>query len=81
MNRLRNRIFIHITRQEIGFFDRVRTGELVNRLSEVGLNMPSSPLRWREQNADCLCDIYACSCRKLRIARVDHSARTIELGS
>ena len=36
MNRLRNRVFSHITRQEIGFFDRVRTGELVNRLSEVG---------------------------------------------
>ena len=38
MNRLRCRTFAHITSQEIGFFDRVRTGELVNRLSEASLS-------------------------------------------
>ena len=35
MWRLRSRLFEHIIRQEVGFFDRVRTGELMNRLSEV----------------------------------------------
>ena len=35
MNRLRCRTFRHIIGQEMGFFDRVRVGELVNRLSEV----------------------------------------------
>ncbi|KAK9807462.1 hypothetical protein WJX73_010304 [Symbiochloris irregularis] len=34
MNRLRVRLFSHLAMQEIGFFDRVRTGELMNRLSE-----------------------------------------------
>ena len=37
MNRLRVRLFGHLSSQEIGFFDRVRTGELMNRLSEVQL--------------------------------------------
>lgn len=37
MNRLRVRLFSHLATQEIGFFDRVRTGELMNRLSEVWL--------------------------------------------
>eukprot|EP00884_Botryococcus_braunii_P016113 jgi/Botrbrau1/3185/Bobra.37_2s0015.1 len=31
---LRNRLFARLINQEIGFFDRVRTGELMNRLSE-----------------------------------------------
>ena len=35
MNRLRVRLFAHLAGQEIGFFDRVRTGELMNRLAEV----------------------------------------------
>lgn len=35
MWRLRSRLFEHIIHQEVGFFDRVRTGELMNRLSEV----------------------------------------------
>jgi ABC-type multidrug transport system fused ATPase/permease subunit len=35
MWRLRNRLFRQLVNQEIGFFDRVRTGELMNRLSEV----------------------------------------------
>ncbi|CAK0787881.1 hypothetical protein CVIRNUC_011103 [Coccomyxa viridis] len=34
MWRLRSRLFEHIIHQEVGFFDRVRTGELMNRLSE-----------------------------------------------
>ncbi|EIE23519.1 putative ABC transporter [Coccomyxa subellipsoidea C-169] len=34
MWRLRNNLFSHIILQEVGFFDRVRTGELMNRLSE-----------------------------------------------
>ncbi|CAL8472139.1 g11681 [Coccomyxa elongata] len=34
MWRLRNNLFTHIILQEVGFFDRVRTGELMNRLSE-----------------------------------------------
>ncbi|KAK9905752.1 hypothetical protein WJX75_005726 [Coccomyxa subellipsoidea] len=34
MWRLRNSLFSHIILQEVGFFDRVRTGELMNRLSE-----------------------------------------------
>ena len=37
MNRLRIRLFAHLSSQEIGFFDCVRTGELMNRLSEVCL--------------------------------------------
>ena len=41
MWRLRSRLFEHIIHQEVGFFDRVRTGELMNRLSEV------TPLRSR----------------------------------
>ena len=49
MCRLRSRLFGHLMSQEIGFFDRIRTGELMNRLSEVSpsaLNMrwPSSHL-------------------------------------
>lgn len=35
MCRLRSRLFGHLMSQEIGFFDRIRTGELMNRLSEV----------------------------------------------
>jgi len=35
MARLRARLFRHLMSQELGFFDRVRTGELMNRLSEV----------------------------------------------
>ena len=35
MNRLRCRTFKHIVTQEMAFFDKVRVGELVNRLSEV----------------------------------------------
>jgi ABC-type bacteriocin/lantibiotic exporter with double-glycine peptidase domain len=35
MARLRFRLFSHLMGQEMGFFDRVRTGELMNRLSEV----------------------------------------------
>jgi hypothetical protein len=38
MWRLRNSLFSHIILQEVGFFDRVRTGELMNRLSEVSRN-------------------------------------------
>ena len=38
MWRLRNNLFTHIILQEVGFFDRVRTGELMNRLSEVSLH-------------------------------------------
>mmetsp|Transcript_17526 Transcript_17526/g.52590 ORF Transcript_17526/g.52590 Transcript_17526/m.52590 type:complete len:687 (+) Transcript_17526:397-2457(+) len=34
MARLRARLFRHLMSQELGFFDRVRTGELMNRLSE-----------------------------------------------
>ncbi|KAK9828398.1 hypothetical protein WJX81_003942 [Elliptochloris bilobata] len=34
MWQLRNRLFQRLVEQEIGFFDRVRTGELMNRLSE-----------------------------------------------
>ncbi|KAK9862646.1 hypothetical protein WJX84_007363 [Apatococcus fuscideae] len=34
MCRLRSRLFGHLMSQEIGFFDRIRTGELMNRLSE-----------------------------------------------
>lgn len=40
MWRLRNKLFSHIIEQEVGFFDRVRTGELMNRLSEVGVSLP-----------------------------------------
>lgn len=47
MWRLRNNLFTHIILQEVGFFDRVRTGELMNRLSEVSLH--HAPL-----------DIYSC---------------------
>ena len=35
MWRVRLALFNRLTRQEIGFFDCVRTGELMNRLSEV----------------------------------------------
>ena len=35
MWRLRKTLFSHVIVQEVGFFDRVRTGELMNRLSEV----------------------------------------------
>lgn len=35
MCNLRHRLFSHLMNQEIGFFDRIRTGELMNRLSEV----------------------------------------------
>ena len=35
MARLRFRLFSHLMGQEMGFFDRVRTGELMNRLSEL----------------------------------------------
>ena len=35
MCRLRSRLFGHLMSQEIGFFDRIRVGELMNRLSEV----------------------------------------------
>lgn len=33
VNRLRSRVFGSILRQEIAFFDKTKTGELVNRLS------------------------------------------------
>ena len=33
IKRLRESVFRSIIRQEIGFFDKTRTGELVNRLS------------------------------------------------
>ena len=33
VRRIRHRLFDNITRQEIGFFDRTSTGELINRLS------------------------------------------------
>ena len=32
---LRHGLFSHLMKQEIGFYDRIRTGELMNRLSEV----------------------------------------------
>ena len=35
MWRVRKRLFSQLSLQEIGFFDCVRTGELMNRLSEV----------------------------------------------
>ena len=35
MCNLRHRLFSHLMNQEIGFYDRIRTGELMNRLSEV----------------------------------------------
>ena len=35
MCNLRHRLFSHLISQEIGFYDRIRTGELMNRLSEV----------------------------------------------
>lgn len=35
MCRLRQRVFAAVCWQEIGFFDRVRIGELTNRLGEV----------------------------------------------
>ena len=35
MWRLRKNLFSHVIVQEVGFFDKVRTGELMNRLSEV----------------------------------------------
>ena len=35
MCRLRSRVFAAVCWQEIGFFDRVRIGELTNRLGEV----------------------------------------------
>ncbi|DBB11348.1 TPA: hypothetical protein ACH3X3_006772 [Trebouxia sp. C0006] len=34
MCNLRHRLFSHLMNQEIGFYDRIRTGELMNRLSE-----------------------------------------------
>ena len=37
MCNLRHRLFSHLMNQEIGFYDRIRTGELMNRLSEVKL--------------------------------------------
>lgn len=37
MCNLRQRLFSHLITQEIGFYDRIRTGELMNRLSEVCL--------------------------------------------
>lgn len=51
---LRNRLFRRLINQEIGFFDRVRTGELMNRLSEVcnaerfqtGLVLPTDGYGW-----------------------------------
>ena len=33
VRRIRHRLFDNITRQEIGFFDKTSTGELINRLS------------------------------------------------
>lgn len=36
MWRLRQRLFSAIVHQDIAFFDVTRTGELMNRLSEVG---------------------------------------------
>ena len=33
MKRLREKLFKSVTSQEIAFFDKTRTGELVNRLS------------------------------------------------
>lgn len=44
MWRLRSRLFEHIIHQEVGFFDRVRTGELMNRLSEVRALDACTPL-------------------------------------
>lgn len=39
MCNLRHRLFSHLMNQEIGFFDRIRTGELMNRLSEVSAHL------------------------------------------
>ena len=39
MCNLRHRLFSHLMHQEIGFFDRIRTGELMNRLSEVSTHL------------------------------------------
>ena len=39
MSKLRHRLFSHLMSQEIGFFDRIRTGELMNRLSEVSTQL------------------------------------------
>lgn len=42
MCRLRKRVFSAVCWQEIGFFDRVRIGELTNRLGEVPLTVDCS---------------------------------------
>lgn len=42
---LRHRLFSHLMSQEIGFFDRIRTGELMNRLSEVFAHLQPALLR------------------------------------
>lgn len=44
MCNLRHRLFSHLMNQEIGFFDRIRTGELMNRLSEVSAHL--QPALW-----------------------------------
>ena len=33
VNRMREKLFSSIMRQEVGFFDKTKTGELINRLS------------------------------------------------
>ena len=43
MWRLRKNLFSHVIVQEVGFFDRVRTGELMNRLSEVSTHQLPLP--------------------------------------
>ena len=44
MWRVRKRLFCQLSLQEIGFFDCVRTGELMNRLSEVHSAHPKQSL-------------------------------------
>lgn len=52
MCNLRHRLFSHLMNQEIGFYDRIRTGELMNRLSEVTTgSLPQSAMH----NDDSVC--------------------------
>lgn len=93
MWRLRSRLFEHIIRQEVGFFDRVRTGELMNRLSEVRpvskMRCPSQgqfmsiPGIWKprvgRESGSC-CDVSAANDWHALLARDTHlmeSARSI----
>ena len=82
MWRLRKTLFSHIIVQEVGFFDKVRTGELMNRLSEVSASQLHSLATFLSVHVSCAFALLSMQLQSLDLlqdTRLMKSAGTISI--